>query len=249
MPPGGGRWALEHFARGDRVGDARRRAQVVLEHLERAVAVAHDVQSGDRDPRAHVLAETVEQRLEVLGAADRALGDDAVAHDPTRGRRRRARTARARARAGRRRPTARTTARRRSAAAPGRCGTPARPSAVPKQMPRSLASRATAALSSSARASSSASCSSRSASVACAPLAAPSSNGAPRRRAGGVGSSKAGPRAIGSAAAVWAMLQLCSQRTPASLDRSPKWRCAAWTAREAPVRGSMRNSIAAKVRE
>ncbi len=72
----------QRLARGDCVGDAGGRAQVVLEHLERAVAVAHDVKAGDGDPRADPLAGAVEQRLVVVGAVDCAGRHDALAHDP-----------------------------------------------------------------------------------------------------------------------------------------------------------------------
>ena len=73
--------SCQDLARSDGIRDARRRAQVVLEHLEDAVCVAHDVQPGDGDPRANALAAPGEQRLIVLGGAQRTRRHDAVVHD------------------------------------------------------------------------------------------------------------------------------------------------------------------------
>ena len=72
----------EHLPRGDRVGDPGWGAEVVLEHLERAVAVAHHVQPRDRDPRADLLADADQLALVVLGAVEAGGWDDARRDDP-----------------------------------------------------------------------------------------------------------------------------------------------------------------------
>ena len=79
--------------------------------LNDAVAVAHDVEPGDRDPRARSARRCRRATARSAARCRAAARDDAVAHDPRARRRRRARTAPARARAARSRPTARATAR------------------------------------------------------------------------------------------------------------------------------------------
>ena len=63
------------------VGDARRRAQVVLEHAERALRVAHQVDARDVD--AHAVGRDDARRLavEVLARGDQPARDHAVAQD------------------------------------------------------------------------------------------------------------------------------------------------------------------------
>ena len=56
--------------------------QVVLEHLEGAVAVAHHVQAGDRDPRGDLLAHAHQPRLVVLRRCPGAGRHDAGRDDP-----------------------------------------------------------------------------------------------------------------------------------------------------------------------
>ncbi len=138
----------EHLARRHRIGDPRRRSQVVLEHLEGAVAVAHHVEAGDRDPRADVLAHAHQSRLVVRGAVEAARRHDAGSHDPP--------LAVHVPDEQLERPHALGHAvgehapfrGRRSRGGSGRCETACSPSAEPNETPRSLASRATAALSS-----------------------------------------------------------------------------------------------------
>ena len=73
----------EHLSGRDRVGDSRGRSQIVLEHLERAVAVAHQVQARNRDPGADLIAHAHQLALVVVRAVEAAGGDDAGCHDPS----------------------------------------------------------------------------------------------------------------------------------------------------------------------
>ena len=61
----------ERLSRRDRIGDPRRRAHVVLEHHERPVAVADEVESRDRDPAPRRRRQLGHSRLEELRALDR----------------------------------------------------------------------------------------------------------------------------------------------------------------------------------
>ncbi len=63
------------------VGDARRRAQVVLEHPEVALRVAHQVDAGDVDAHAVGRDDARGLAVEVLARGDQPARDDAVAQD------------------------------------------------------------------------------------------------------------------------------------------------------------------------
>ena len=69
---------LDRLRRRQAVRAARRGADVVLEHLEATVAVAHDVEARDRDARAADRLEPTQVVLQVDGALDDASGDDPV---------------------------------------------------------------------------------------------------------------------------------------------------------------------------
>ena len=69
----GGELGVHALARGQRIGQARRRAHVVLEHTEAPARPAHQVEAGNGDPnrgggQAHELG------LEVIAALERAAG-------------------------------------------------------------------------------------------------------------------------------------------------------------------------------
>ena len=65
----------------NRVGDARGCSEVVLEHLERTIAVAHEVKARDRDPRVELMTQSHQRRLVVLRALEARDGHDAGSHD------------------------------------------------------------------------------------------------------------------------------------------------------------------------
>ncbi len=69
-------------ARGVQVGEAARRAHVVLEHEPLAVAVADEVQAGDADPDPARRLDAVHLRLVVVGRADHVGRHDAFGDDP-----------------------------------------------------------------------------------------------------------------------------------------------------------------------
>ena len=77
----------EHVGHGptvlDHVRDARRRAQVVLEHAEAAGAVAHEVDPGDVHPHAARRIEPVHAAVVVRRARDQPPRDHAVGEDLT----------------------------------------------------------------------------------------------------------------------------------------------------------------------
>ncbi len=74
--------SLQNLAGRHGIGDAGGRAEVVLEHLERAVAIAHDIQAGDRDPRADLLAHARQPGLVVLRAVEAGGRHHPGLHDP-----------------------------------------------------------------------------------------------------------------------------------------------------------------------
>src|SRR6516165_7038532 len=63
------------------VGDARRRAQVVLEHAEVTLCVANEVDSGDMDAHTVVRDDACGLAVEMLTRCDEPARDDAVAKD------------------------------------------------------------------------------------------------------------------------------------------------------------------------
>ena len=72
----------ERAPRGRRVGEAAGRADVVLEHPEVPLVVAHEVEPRDADPQAAWRLDTLHGGLEVLGAVDHARRHDALRDDP-----------------------------------------------------------------------------------------------------------------------------------------------------------------------
>ena len=72
----------QRAAGGVQVGEAARRADVVLEHEPLAVVVADDVQAGDADPDAARRADAAHRLLVVVGGGDHLAGDDALGDDP-----------------------------------------------------------------------------------------------------------------------------------------------------------------------
>ena len=74
---------LEQRAAGRvQVGEAARRADVVLQHEPFAVVVAHEVQPGDADPDAARRLDAAHRRLVVVGGGDDLARDDALGDDP-----------------------------------------------------------------------------------------------------------------------------------------------------------------------
>ncbi len=78
---GTSRFARQRAPGRGRVGEAARRAHVVLEHPEAPVGVAHEVEPGDADPQPARRLHALHRRLEVLGALDHARGHDALRDD------------------------------------------------------------------------------------------------------------------------------------------------------------------------
>ena len=76
-----GHQARHRHAVLEHVGDARRRADVVLEHPPRAVGVAHEVAAGDVRVDAARRADAVHDAGEVAARDDQAPRHDAGAHD------------------------------------------------------------------------------------------------------------------------------------------------------------------------
>ena len=71
--------AREHgAARLDGVGEAARRAQVVLQHQQLAGGVAHEVQAGQADPGPAGRAQAEHRGLVAVGGLDHPLGHDAL---------------------------------------------------------------------------------------------------------------------------------------------------------------------------
>jgi hypothetical protein len=79
---GDGQVRAQRLPRRDRVSDPRRGAYVVLEHRKRAIAVAHEIQTGDHDPPTRRGLDLGHARLEVLRALDRREGHAARGEDP-----------------------------------------------------------------------------------------------------------------------------------------------------------------------
>ena len=74
----------ERRARGHGEGDPARRAQVVLEHRERAVVAAHDVEARDPDEAPPGRAQAGQLGLVVLRPAEDPAGHHPVGDDPLR---------------------------------------------------------------------------------------------------------------------------------------------------------------------
>ena len=72
----------EGLARRHCVGDPRRSAHIVLEHHKRTVAVADDIQTGDRNPTPRGWRQLRHPRLEELGALDRRPRHATSSDDP-----------------------------------------------------------------------------------------------------------------------------------------------------------------------
>ena len=73
--------ALEDLAVLEHVGDARRAPQVVLEDVELAVGVTHEIGPGDMAPNPPRRVEALALGEVPAGTADDLLGHDAVGHD------------------------------------------------------------------------------------------------------------------------------------------------------------------------
>ncbi len=75
----------EHLLRDhavlEHVRDARRHAQVVLEHVDRAVAIAHEIRAADVGPDAVRRLAADARRQKIRGRRDDVVGHDAVFDD------------------------------------------------------------------------------------------------------------------------------------------------------------------------
>ena len=74
--------ASHHLAVGEHVGDARRHAQIVFEHDERAVFAPHDVRSADVDIGVERHRQAAHLAPVMLRAVDQIARHEAVVQDP-----------------------------------------------------------------------------------------------------------------------------------------------------------------------